>query len=129
MRRFQFNKLVRDKVPALFETKNIVSHFHMMDEAEQKEALKVKCVEEAREMAEATTQEKMLSEMVDILEVLDALAAVYGISKEEMNQKREEKRLTKGSYGKVFMDFVDIPEESPEITHYLENPERYPEIG
>ena len=65
----KYNKLVRDKIPDILDQKNIPYEKRIADDAEYKQELIRKLLEEASEFTETPTKE----ELADVLEVIESL--------------------------------------------------------
>ena len=70
-----------------------------MSEAEFSQALREKLLEEASEAA-AASPEKLVSELADVQEVIDALLALHGIEREAVVQEQKRKRTERGGFAK-----------------------------
>ncbi len=90
----------------------------------------MKLLEEANEVYAADTHEKMVDEIVDVLEAIDCILDFHGISKDEIAKHKEAKLLEFGSYtDHRLVDYVEYPKGSEEEKHCLENADRYPELS
>lgn len=89
-----YNKLVRDKIPAIIEADNKKCEIEIVEGKEKQELLEKKLLEEVNEYLE----DKNLEELADIMEVLYGLANELGYSEEELNKKREEKLQERGGF-------------------------------
>jgi predicted house-cleaning noncanonical NTP pyrophosphatase (MazG superfamily) len=90
-----FNKLVRDKIPALCGAEGQAPDFYALaTETDFLACLLDKLREEAEEMA----QEPCAEEAADILEVLLAIGAVKGFSEQDIQRVAKEKREQKGGF-------------------------------
>ena len=86
-------------------------------------------IEEANEVAEEKDINKLVYELADILEVIQALSSVVGIKKAEIINAQKEKREISGSFKKkYFTNFVEIDTDNPVINYYLSRAKKYPEI-
>ncbi|MFB9992752.1 nucleoside triphosphate pyrophosphohydrolase [Deinococcus oregonensis] len=92
-------KLVRDGIPALVGA-GAVARILEMDEYAV--ALRAKLNEEVAEYLEAHDPE----ELADVLEVLHALAALHGLTPQDLEARRAAKADARGGFGRrVWMDF------------------------
>lgn len=84
-----YNKLVRDKIPGRLEAKGIPYEKRIATEAEYREGLIKKIVEEAHEFSE----EGSIEELADVCEVIEALRILpeYQNVESIRIQKREER--------------------------------------
>lgn len=96
MRRITYNKLIADKVPENMEKQGVQFEVRTLtDDAEYERELLKKVVEEAKELESAPSKEHALKEIADVLEVIDAVKKLKGISDDEvvtMKATRLEKR-------------------------------------
>jgi predicted house-cleaning noncanonical NTP pyrophosphatase (MazG superfamily) len=93
-----YNKLVRDKIPKIIERQGKKAIYRRLNDAEMKEALKAKLVEETQELVNAETKEQIIEEMADVLAVLNAMRKKYGINYSDVETMREEKAIDKGAF-------------------------------
>jgi predicted house-cleaning noncanonical NTP pyrophosphatase (MazG superfamily) len=89
-----YHKLVRDKIPQIIADKGEVATWHTADEAEYKEALYAKLLEEAGELA----RDRNITEAADLMEVLAAVLVLEGWSSEEVERVRVERREKRGGF-------------------------------
>ena len=101
-------KLVRDKIPAIIEAdgKTPVTKILVDDDIYEME-LYIKLQEEMQEFLDAHTIQNTIEELADIMEVVYALAKVYGITKEELEHIRKRKAEERGAFDKkIFLQYV-----------------------
>lgn len=124
---FKVDKLIRDKIPAIQEANRIVVSTRTLENPEFISRLKDKLIEEAKECFEAESKDELCEEIADVLEVINALSEVTGLSMEQIENKRIEKKEAKGGFAnKIYCSFVEIEENNPAITYYLKKPHLYP---
>ena len=92
----KYDKLVRDKIPEIIESKGKKAICRTLDEAEYKEYLEKKLDEEVAEFHES----KDIEELADIVEVLVALAAECGYDFCDIYKKRCIKTAERGGFEK-----------------------------
>lgn len=90
----EFNKLVRDKIPAKIEAHGEKAFVHIASDAEYKLALEQKLQEEIAEFLSGPCVE----EMADILEVLRALGDLYKVDYIDLEKIRQEKFEQRGGF-------------------------------
>ncbi|MEW6491558.1 MAG: nucleoside triphosphate pyrophosphohydrolase [Cyanobacteriota bacterium] len=95
--RQEYNKLVRDRIPEIIRQAGKQCEVTTMSEAEFSQALREKLIEEAQEAATATP-EKLLSELADLQEVIDAVLALCGIEREAILTEQRRKRAQRGGF-------------------------------
>jgi len=91
-------KLVRDRIPEIIRASGRTPTTRTLDESAYQEALHAKLLEEAGELREADSNEHVLEEAADVFEVLAALAACYGYTIGDVQQKSEDKRRERGGF-------------------------------
>ena len=102
----RFEKLVRDRIPEIIDQNGQKCCTTYVTGDELNQALKEKLVEEASEVANAFDKE-LITELADILEVIDALCKLNQINQETLNQIRAEKNRQRGSFDQgIFLHWV-----------------------
>lgn len=90
-----YEKLVRNKIPAIIEADNQQPIVHVLDDNEFRRALLDKLIEEATELRDANGE---IGERADIAEVLRAIDQLYGYSPEQVEQARAVKASARGDF-------------------------------
>lgn len=90
----KYNKLVRDKIPQIIESKGEKSRFHVADVEEYWDKLKEKLTEEVNEF----NTDGSIEEFADLLEVIDTIAEYKGFDGEEVKRIKEEKLQKRGGF-------------------------------
>lgn len=94
----EYNKLVRDRIPDLIlEHGEEVETYELAGDA-LVAALRQKLVEEAYEVLDLTSGSDLLSELVDVEEVLDAIYEVLDLSRQEVKAERAAKVKKRGAF-------------------------------
>ena len=88
------NKLVRDRIPELIEQAGKRAVIRVLNEAEYSQALLCKLKEETDEYEWSGE----IEELADILEVVYAVAAARGMSRQELERLRQRKRVERGGF-------------------------------
>ena len=91
-----YDKLVRDKIPEIIEASGKTYHAYVMEDEEYARRLGEKLGEEAAEFLASRDVE----ELADILEVVYALAAHKGYTREQLEAIRLEKAQQRGGFDK-----------------------------
>lgn len=89
-----YNKLVRDKIPAIIEASGKKANVGVMSDQEYEKALDVKLYEELNEYNE----EKDINELADLIEVIYAIVEQKGLSIEEFEKIRSAKKEERGGF-------------------------------
>lgn len=93
-------KLVRDKIPDLIRASGRVPDVRVLDDAAYRSALHAKLLEEAAELRGAMTNDEVVAELADVLEVLAAMAALHGPSFEGLVDAADYKRSERGGFAR-----------------------------
>ena len=94
----QYNKLVRDKIPAIIEKNGAVAVTRILSDEEYKDYLEKKLSEEISELSESRTDAERLEELADVYEVLSALATAHGYTMQTVEAKAREKAEARGGF-------------------------------
>lgn len=99
----EYNKIVRDKVPALIERRGErVETVKLVGDA-LVAALRQKLLEEAFEALDAKSGEDLLGELADLQEVVKALYQALGVGTIDIEAEREDKEKRRGGFEKGLM--------------------------
>ena len=90
----KYNKLVRDKIPKIIRQKGGKPITHRADEKEYWQKLKEKLTEEVDEFLESES----IDELVDVLEVIDAIGKVRTFDQKEVAELKEKRRQERGGF-------------------------------
>lgn len=90
----EYDKLVRDDIPAVVEADGETPVTHVAEGEEYERRLFEKLAEETAELRE----EKSAAELADVQEVLDAIRAHLGVDEDELARIREEKAAERGRF-------------------------------
>ena len=89
-------KLVRDKIPEIIQASGATPLTRILETEEYLSCLEAKLDEEVQEFHESKSPE----ELADILEVVYALAAAQGCSREQLQQIFDAKHTARGGFEK-----------------------------
>jgi predicted house-cleaning noncanonical NTP pyrophosphatase (MazG superfamily) len=92
-----YNKLIRDLIPERLEGLGIGYRISTLDEEGFRQALREKLAEELKEYL-AAAAEDALEELVDLLEVIYALAALSGQDSARLELLRRHKAEERGAF-------------------------------
>lgn len=97
----EYPKLVRDRIPEIIKNEDGRDvPVEVLDDTAFEARLRQKTVEEAVELSEADTDDHLLEEIADVLEVIGELSELKGFTKEQIEQVQTEKRLKRGGFKK-----------------------------
>lgn len=139
-KKYLLNKLWRDKAATQMEEIGETIHRKVLTDEEYSHQLSLKLLEEATEVIIATQalaqcspgekcNEDLTGEVGDVLEVLDCIIALHGLSRDQIEAIRDKKREERGSY--LEREFVTLVEAIPGgylHNYYLKSPDRHPEL-
>lgn len=91
------NKLVRDRIPEIITAEGRDYATEIMEDAEYRQALLAKLVEEAQEAAEAASGE-LMKELADLYEVIDALLVAFDLDKDTIRAIQQKRRDELGGF-------------------------------
>ncbi|GIM32442.1 nucleoside triphosphate pyrophosphohydrolase [Paraclostridium bifermentans] len=89
-----YDKLVRDRIPEIIESSGNKCEIEVVSDEVALEYLYKKLNEEVSELLE----DKNLDEIADVMEVLFAIGSKYGYSEEDILNRRNEKRDSRGGF-------------------------------
>jgi predicted house-cleaning noncanonical NTP pyrophosphatase (MazG superfamily) len=92
----RYDKLVRDRIPDIIEAKGGKCLTHIAGDAEYRTKLYEKLCEETEELI----RDQTIGEVVDVLEVLDAIVSLEGFSAEEVATVKRRKLEDRGGFEK-----------------------------
>lgn len=99
MARIEYNKLIRDRVKEKIEAVGDTCEVRVItDSTELIEELRKKIVEEAGELAIASSREDFLAEYADLMIVLEALTKMMELTEVDIKIAIEENLKRKGSF-------------------------------
>jgi predicted house-cleaning noncanonical NTP pyrophosphatase (MazG superfamily) len=105
--RVTYHKLVRDQIPAIIAADGGQPVTRVLDQAGYEAALRAKLLEEAHE-AQAAPVGELVSELADVLEVLQALAAAHDVGWEDIVSEASRKRAERGGFDhRIFLEHVE----------------------
>lgn len=93
-----YNKLVRDNIPKIIENNGEIPNYRVLEAREYLVALEKKLDEEVGEYH----QDKTPEELANILEVVYALAATSGCSREQLMAIYQQKHDNRGGFEKRY---------------------------
>lgn len=109
MERKVFNKLVRDKIPAMLDKNGGETETKILDNTEYIKCLFEKLKEECEEVISAPSHESLKEELADLLEVMIAISKINNINFSDIEQTRIKKREKRGGFdSKIFLKSSNI---------------------
>lgn len=106
MKKYKYDKLVRDKIPEIIESKGKKCSWVTLNDQEFNKKLEQKLDEEVLEFH----QDNNIEELADILEVILALALELGTTPTELEAVRNNKYNERGGFAEhIFLLSVEEP--------------------
>ncbi len=128
-RKFQQNKLWRDKAVELMENMGSKIHWKQLNDQEFTEQLKIKLTEETQEVCNAQNKQELMEELADILEVVTAFCDVNNITLQDVITTQNKKRQERGGFSeRKFITIAEHPKNSFGEKYCLNDPKKYPEV-
>lgn len=93
-----FNKLVRDKIPAIIEADNCTPKTRILDDKEFRSELDRKLQEECNEVISANNSEDRKEELADVYEILRTMAKLENVDIEEISKIADQKCEKRGAF-------------------------------
>ena len=101
-----YNKLVRDKIPNIIESKGETPVTRILSNEEYKKELEKKLNEEYQEVVESSGKDR-LEELADMIEVIRYLAKAENSTLDEIVSIADEKSAKRGAFEeKIFLEKV-----------------------
>ena len=120
MKRFEFNKLIRNKIAARMIEEGVTIYGKTLNKEEFCKQLRCKLLEEAEEVSQTTEVSELIIELADVLEVIDAFIAVHQISPRDIENARLKKRDVNGYFDhENYIDYIEVPESNSKLLKYL----------
>lgn len=102
-----YNKLVRDKIPAIIQSNNGTPITRILNNDEYKKELEKKLYEEYLEVLDTKTQEERIEELADMLEIISALATIENKTLEDIIEVANYKKNKRGGFEeKIYLEKV-----------------------
>lgn len=125
MKKYNFNKLIRSNLPERMKKEGVALFGRRLTDEEFAKELKNKLVEEAGEVQDTDSREDMIKELADVMEVIEALTLLHGITKEEIEKERLLKCNINGRFlAANFVDYIEVPVSNYKVIEYLEKRNR-----
>lgn len=127
---FQFNKLVRDKLPRLYARLQQTIVTKKLSKDELLIALRQKLIEEASELPlESGMHAEIVSELSDVEQVMDDIRSQLNISREKISEAKQKKFVKKGGFsGGIFVEQIQLNDDDEWVDYYRAEPLKYPEL-
>lgn len=129
MPKFQFAKLVRDKIVEHQLNSGARPSYRQLSPDQHKEELVKKIIEESQELSQARPEE-IAMEIADVQQALDDLKEQHGLTDKDISKAQAAKNRKNGAFKKgVYVDYVEVDNNNDWAAYYRKNADRYPEIN
>ena len=125
MKRYNFNKLIRSNLPERMKKEGVYLSGRPLTDEEFAKELKNKLVEEAGEVQDTHSREDLIKELADVMEVIETITSLRGITKEEIEKERLLKCQINGHFlAANFVDYIEVPITNRKVIEYLQKRNR-----
>ena len=125
MKKYNFNKLIRSNLPERMKKEGVYLSGRPLTDEEFAKELKNKLVEEAGEVQDTHSREDLIKELADVMEVIETLTSLHGITKEEIEKERLLKCQINGHFlAANFVDYIEVPITNRKVIEYLQKRNR-----
>jgi predicted house-cleaning noncanonical NTP pyrophosphatase (MazG superfamily) len=129
MKKFKFQKLVRDKIVPLIKSNGSIPKYRKLTKKQFRQALIAKLKEEVDEIPGNPDKKVMAEEIADIKQVINYLEKSLDISKKDLDKIQKEKTDHNGAFDEqLYIEYVECDENDPWLKYFLNNPDKYPEV-
>lgn len=102
-----YNKLVRDNIPSIIQEDNEIPITRILSDAEYRQELYKKLLEECNELITAKTSNNIIEEAADVFGVLKAISELEGKNIDAVIESSKQKRLKRGGFiKKIFLEKI-----------------------
>ncbi|MFJ5788739.1 phosphoribosyl-ATP pyrophosphohydrolase [Lysinibacillus sp. NPDC093197] len=102
-----YNKLVRDQILEIIEADGLKYNARILEPQDLLVEVKAKMLEEAKEFHEANNVQESVEELADLLELIHTAIHALGVSYEELEAIREQKKAKRGGFEKAIY-LIDV---------------------
>lgn len=102
MKKIHYNKLIRDRVPSNMKKKGVQFRVTTLTAEKTKRELLRKVGEEASALPVVKDRAELISEVGDVLDVIDEIVRVNKISSKDLRTSRRSAMLKKGGFRKRY---------------------------
>lgn len=102
----KYGKLVRDRIPEIVKQAGKSVTWRKLSPEEFRLALRAKVLEEAKELVNAA-DDTLLSELADLVEIIEAILQAYDLTRDELEAARQKKNDERGAFTRrLFLESV-----------------------
>ncbi len=130
MPKYQWEKLVRDKIVNKVKDEGHTIEYKQLSDKELSSALYDKISEELEEVKVAKDKQELTEELADLQQIINDICKINQISQDNLEEIRLKKESKKGGFTQGFyVKSVNISDISDPWVEYFESqPDKYPKI-
>lgn len=102
-----YNKLVRDKILEIIKADGLKYNARVLEPQELLIEVKAKMIEEAKEFNASDTAHESIEELADVLELVHTALNALGVTYEELEEVRQQKKEKRGGFEKAIY-LIDV---------------------
>lgn len=126
---FRLDKLVRDGLRTDYERLGQVPIYKKLTNAEHRDELKRKILEEVNEIPLDGAMEDIVSEFADVHQALEDAAYAYGVTPGQIETIKQEKFNKKGGFRQAtYVETLEVGDDDEWLAYYRASPDRFIEI-
>lgn len=95
-----YNKLIRDRILEIIKEAGEKPCSRILNKKEYLREIKKKILEEAKELVKAKNKKGVVSEIIDIQELIDTLISEIGLTKLQIQKQQKVKNKKRGGFKK-----------------------------
>ena len=126
MIRFEFNKLIRNKLLNRMLDEGILVNSESLSLSEYRVKLMEKLLEEAEEVVTSDSMTSLIAELADLMEVIYSIAENHQIALKVIDDARLEKRERNGFFDQeTYVNYIEVPKNNIKVLEYLAKNKKY----
>ena len=120
-------KLVRNSSVANMEELGAFVEYHRLDDDAFRKELLLKLTEEVEEVQAAVNDAELTEELADVVEIIDALLNLKGLTWADLEALRAKKNAKRGNFSeRLYVDYINCPKGSYWNEYCAKSPDKYP---
>lgn len=129
MKRYEFNKLIRHKLPERMSINGVKINGQQLDQNQYLAKLNEKLIEETKEVIEAKGDHLKI-ELADVLEVIHAIAYANNFTIEQIEEARIKKCETNGHFSpEHYINYIEVALDNKKVIDYMESDDKKYKAG
>lgn len=104
MKVVRYNKLIRDRIPEIIQAAGANCLVKKLNQVKYRHYLVEKLEEETKELKKFNNKKQLVNELIDLQEIIDAIAKEFKLNKNKLIKEQRAKRLKRGGFAqKLFL--------------------------